>query len=107
MTLEDFAKLAGVVVIECDAEKWGGPFGYKERGSNSSVCGCESPEAAYRSWAERAFGDDAAKALETLLSESATIKAAARRVIRCHDVGTLSTATGDSRSIDALRKLVE
>jgi hypothetical protein len=108
MTLEEFAKLAGVIVIECDAAQWGGGFGYTTKQYPSGrVCGCESPETAYRCWAESAFGDEAAKVLETLLSESAKIKAAARRVIRCHDVGTLSTATGDSRSIDALRKLVE
>lgn len=35
------------------------------------------------------------------------LKAAARRVIRCHDIGTLSTLPGDSASIEALRELVK
>jgi hypothetical protein len=35
------------------------------------------------------------------------LKTASRRVIRCHDVGTLSAATGESRAIEDLRKLVE
>ena len=49
--------------------------------------------------------------LKTMLIAARTerdqLKAAARRVIKCHDVGTLSQATGDSRSIEALRKLVK
>lgn len=67
MTLEEFAKLAGVTVIDCDEGKWGGAFGYKERGSNSSVCGCESPDHCYRSWLERSFGEDASKAIISML----------------------------------------
>jgi hypothetical protein len=35
------------------------------------------------------------------------LKAAGRRVVRCHDVGTLSKAPGDSISIEALRDLVK
>ena len=41
-----------------------------------------------------------------LIAEVGRLKTAAQRVIRCHDVGTLSGA-GGSMSIDALRKLVE
>lgn len=74
MTLEQFAKLAGVTVIDCDEDKWGGAFGYKERGSNSSVCGCESPDDCYRSWLERSFGEDASKALASILDENANLQ---------------------------------
>jgi hypothetical protein len=51
------------------------------------------------------------KSLTSMLIAARTqrdqLKAAARRVIKCHDVGTLSQSTGDSRSIEVLRKLAE
>ena len=51
------------------------------------------------------------KSLTSMLIAARTerdqLKAAARRVIKCHDVGTLSQSTSDSRSIETLRELVK
>jgi hypothetical protein len=70
MTLEEFALMAGVVIVECDAATWGGPYGYTTKDSPScTVCGAESIEAAYRMWLSRLVGEQASKALLALLSE--------------------------------------
>lgn len=67
MTLEEFAELAGVTIIDCDADKWGGAYGYKTKDApNCSHCGAESPRAALASWLENSFGESAAKALVQL-----------------------------------------
>lgn len=62
---------------------------------SSKYCACGNPD-----------GENPECERCRLIAEVGRLKAAAQRVIRCHDVGTLFGA-GDSRSIDALRKLVE
>lgn len=63
MTLEDFAKDAGVTLFRCDPE-WGGTWGYKsEDYPNTSYCGFRSANAAYKGWAEGTFGKRSTKAL--------------------------------------------
>lgn len=44
--------------------------------------------------------------LIAVTTERNQIRAAARRVIKCHDGNTLSLEPGDSRSIENLRELV-
>jgi hypothetical protein len=68
MTLEEFATMAGVEIVECDAETWGGPFGYTTKNNpNCIVCGHESKMAAYRSWLVRLVGEAASQAFLKLL----------------------------------------
>ena len=70
MNLEQFAKKAGVTLIECDPE-WGGRIGYKEADHpNSSVCGFKTAASAYKHWLECTFGKRTAKAVAKLLKPS-------------------------------------
>ncbi len=75
MTLEEFAKNAGVVIIECnteDTEKWDGGFGYTTKSHpNSSYMGSKSKRAAYERWLINTFDEDTAKALHKWFEESA------------------------------------
>lgn len=67
MTLEEFAKKAGVTLIECSPD-WGGRVGYKTKDSpNSSVCGYRTAQSAYRGWLKGEFGEQASKAILKLL----------------------------------------
>ena len=67
MNLEQFAKKAGVTIIECDPE-WGGLIGYKEKDHpNSATCGFRTTAAAYKHWLDGTFGKRTAKAIMQLL----------------------------------------
>lgn len=70
MNLTQFAKNAGVELIECDPE-WGGRIGYKEKDhQNCTVCGFRTEQAAYKSWIKSKFGEHTAKAVMKLLKPS-------------------------------------
>lgn len=70
MTLEQFAKKAGVKLITCGSE-WGGTIGYQTVDfPNSSVCGFRTENAAYKHWLQSMFGNKAGKAVISLLKES-------------------------------------
>lgn len=69
MTLEEFAKSAGVTIVECGSE-WGGRIGYKCKDHpNTTVCGFRKESAAYKAWMEGAFGKHATKAVLKLLKD--------------------------------------
>ena len=70
MTLEEFAKKAGVTFVECDPE-WGGPVGYKEKDyPNMVVAGFKTKEAALKSWLKSSFGEQLSKVVTKLLVDS-------------------------------------
>lgn len=70
MTLEEFAKLAGVELKACDA-RYGGSIGWTTVDSPSSqVCGFKSNAAAYKSWFLYTFEPQTAKAIRKLLKAS-------------------------------------
>lgn len=73
MNLEQFAKHAGVEIVDCDPD-WGGRIGYKTKDHpNCTVSGFRTINAAYKSWLEDAFGKHAAKAVMKLLKYSNAI----------------------------------
>ena len=83
MTLQEFAIKCGVTLVECDPE-WGGRIGYKEvRYPNSTTCGFKSKTAAYKSWFESNFGEQASRIVLKLLKDSEKWK---------HKKKTVSTA---------------
>lgn len=70
MNLTQFAKKAGVELIECGPE-WGGRIGYKEKDHpNCAVCGFRTEQAAYKNWIKSTFGEHTAKAVMNLLKPS-------------------------------------
>jgi hypothetical protein len=70
MNLEQFAKVAGVEIIECDHE-WGGLIGYKQKDHpNCKYCGFNTEQAAYKHWIKSNFGEHTAKAVMKLLKPS-------------------------------------
>lgn len=67
MTLEQFAKSAGVTLVDY-GPGWGGRIGYKTPDApNCTNAGYRTNQSAYRGWAENTFGTNAAKALFKLL----------------------------------------
>lgn len=67
MNLEQFAKKAGVELVECGKE-WGGRIGYKTKDHpNCTVAGFRTEAAAYKSWLKSTFGEHAARAVIKLL----------------------------------------
>ena len=69
MTLEEFAKQAGVVIVDC-GPNWGGRVGYKSSADcNCTFCGYRTSAAAYKGWLKDTFGEGAAKAVLKLLKE--------------------------------------
>jgi hypothetical protein len=67
MTLEEFAKDAGVEVFECEPG-WGGKYGYHETGSPwHLVNGLRSEAACYKDWLKEKFGEQTSKAIVKLL----------------------------------------
>lgn len=67
MTLEEFAKDAGVEIVRCDKD-WGGTYGFTIKDSpNCTWCGFRSERAAYQRWLESTFGDQTATAIKKLL----------------------------------------
>ena len=70
-TLEDFARLSGVTLIECGPE-WGGRVGYKLADCPSiSYCGFRSKKETIQSWLSGSFGEQTAEALKALLKQAA------------------------------------
>ena len=70
MTLEEFAKDAGVYIVDC-GEGWGGRIGYKEKEyPNCTTCGFRTEKSAYKSWFNDRFGYDTAKAILKLLRKT-------------------------------------
>jgi hypothetical protein len=70
MTLEEFAKDAGVKIVDC-GKGWGGKIGYKEdEFPNHTTCGFKTEKAAYKSWFEDRFGKQTAKAILKLLKKA-------------------------------------
>jgi hypothetical protein len=68
MTLEEFAKKCGVVVVEC-GEGWGGKYGwYTKEHPGCWECGYRTHASAYKNWMQHTFGD-AAKEVMKLLKE--------------------------------------
>lgn len=69
MTLEEFAKKAGVELIACEPE-WGGRIAYKTPDApNCCICGFRNAGAAYKHWLENTFGELAGKAVMSLLAK--------------------------------------
>jgi hypothetical protein len=67
MTLEEFAKDAGVEVFEC-GPGWDGKYGYKEKDwEGCRVNGFRTPLACYKNWLECKVGKQTAKAILKLL----------------------------------------
>lgn len=68
MKLEQFAKEAGVTIVDC-GPGWGGRVGYKMKDHpNSTYCGFRSAQSAYKHWLKGTFGEHTAKAVMKLLS---------------------------------------
>jgi len=66
MNLEQFAKEAGVDIIDC-GQGWTGKFGYTTKDSpNCSFCGYRTIKSAYEGWLKDTFGERIAKALKKL-----------------------------------------
>lgn len=63
VSLEQLAKKCGIVVFDGCGEEWGGPFGFKDKDSNSSYMGFATREAALRGWLEREFDSKVGKIL--------------------------------------------
>lgn len=72
MTLEQFAKKAGVVLVACDKREWGGHIGYTEKSSRRYVvAGFKTKRAAYEHWLEATFGEGPGQAVIALLNTRA------------------------------------
>ena len=70
MTLEQFAKKAGISLVPCDPKQWGGGIAYECKDTpNVRTCGFRTERAAYRHWLTDAFGQRTAKAVLSLLQE--------------------------------------
>lgn len=67
MTIEDFAKKAGVVIVSCEPH-WGGKFGWKSSiDSNVTNCGFKTEQAAYKNWFYDKFGKECANLVVKLM----------------------------------------
>jgi hypothetical protein len=70
MTLEKFAKNAGLTIIRC-SEEWGGTFGYVTKDApNTKIVGFKKEEMIYKSWLISTFGENTAKAIIKLLKQT-------------------------------------
>jgi hypothetical protein len=70
MTLEEFAKDAGCVLVDC-GPGWGGRIGYSTKDCpSSSVCGFKTKKSAYSRWLSDSFGEHTSKAILRLLATS-------------------------------------
>jgi hypothetical protein len=69
MNLEQFAKKAGVEIIDC-GPGWNGKFGYRTKDSpNTSFCGYRTINSTYESWLKDTFGIHTAAAIKKILSK--------------------------------------
>jgi len=67
ISIQTFAKDAGVVVSRCDKE-WGGTWQYQESSyPDSTICGFRTETELYNSWAKETFGEKAFKTLQKLI----------------------------------------
>ena len=58
-TMEELAKLSGVIVKRCDSS-WGGTFAYHTIDSPTvSICGYKTESALYKDWFNDKFGASA------------------------------------------------
>lgn len=71
ISLEKLAKQCKVTVYDGCEESWGGPYGFKQKGSNSSFQGFKTRQAALRAWFESEFDGELGA---ILLKEYFTIK---------------------------------
>ena len=70
MNLKQFAKQAGVSIVECDPA-YGGTVAYKcSDAPNTTYCGYQTEDAAYKGWMKGAFGEQTAKAILSLLKQT-------------------------------------
>lgn len=68
MTLEEFAKKAGVILVECKSN--GGKLAYTTVDyPNFSVVGFRTANGAYTNWLESTFGKQTSKAVLSLLTK--------------------------------------
>jgi hypothetical protein len=67
MTLEEFAKNAGVYLVPCKKD-WGGEIAYRTKDHpHCSIAGFRTEQAAYKHWLAETFGRNVAKAVLKLL----------------------------------------
>ena len=70
MTLEEFAKDAGVVTFDC-GEGWGGKWGYyMTEFPNVHFCGYRTEQSTYKGWLQEQFGDTLSKSVLKLLKKA-------------------------------------
>lgn len=75
MTLEQFAKDAGVIIGRCD-KSWGGTWSYSCLDArNCSFCGFRSEQEAYKGWLKDTFGEITSKAILKLMKKTNTERA--------------------------------
>jgi hypothetical protein len=68
MTLEQFAKKCGFVLIDDCGPEWGGRYGFKAPDdTNLSICGYKTPEKAMEGWLRYTVGEKAYKVVKSLL----------------------------------------
>jgi hypothetical protein len=68
-SLEQFAKEAGVELVDC-GPGWGGRIGYKTKDNpNCTECGYRTKKSAYKGWLENTFGACISKAVIKLLGD--------------------------------------
>lgn len=72
MTLEQFAKKAGVEIID-SPRGFGGKYAYREKDSpNCATCGFKTKNAAYKHWLSGVFGGSTGRAVLALLRSTST-----------------------------------
>ena len=69
MNLEQFAKKAGVTIVECDPS-WGGTIAFIEKDSPTTRRGYKTKEAAYKGWLTGKFGRSTGSAVLALLKKT-------------------------------------
>lgn len=76
MTIEEFAKKCGCVVVEV-GPGWGGKFGWHDKDDpDCTICGYRTADAAYRGFMKETFGKTAGSAVARLIKDLNTLKAA-------------------------------
>jgi hypothetical protein len=68
MTLEQFAKKCGFILLDDCGPEWGGRYGYTTTNdTNVNICGYKTPKKAMEGWMRSTFGEKAAKVVKSLL----------------------------------------
>ncbi len=74
MTLEEFAKEAGVQIFECGKE-WDNLLGWRtSRHPNINYCGYKTEKAIYKAWLISQFGEQTEKTVIKLLKQTEKVK---------------------------------